>query len=175
MALGIKKLDRMCLIVVVIVSVICGSWVVSRGIKQQRQIRQENNLLSKRLNDLNLAETNLQRLKTVLDATRKELQALNERIPDSANIGEFLKQIDSLMKERRIVLIGLWPLPTVKERLYTRIPIRLTFKGSFINVYHLLHDLETMNRTLVMEKILITKPDIAQECQVDLVANVFER
>jgi hypothetical protein len=32
-----------------------------------------------------------------------------------------------------------------------------------------------MNRTLVMEKILITKPDIAQECQVDLVANVFER
>ena len=175
MALGIKKLDRMCLIVVVIVSVICGSWVVSRGIKQQRQIRQENNLLSKRLNDLNLAETNLQRLKTVLDATRKELQALNERIPDSVNIGEFLKQIDSLMKERRIVLIGLWPLPTVKERLYTRIPIRLTFKGSFINVYHLLHDLETMNRTLVMEKILITKPDIAQECQVDLVANVFER
>jgi Tfp pilus assembly protein PilO len=175
MTLGIKKLDRMCLIVVVIVSVICGSWVVSRGIKQQRQIRQENNLLSKRLNDLNLAETNLQRLKTVLDATRKELQALNERIPDSANIGEFLKQIDSLMKERRIVLIGLWPLPTVKERLYTRIPIRLTFKGSFINVYHLLHDLETMNRTLVMEKILITKPDIAQECQVDLVANVFER
>ncbi len=175
MALGIKKLDRMCLIVVVIVSVICGSWVVSRGIKQQRQIRQENNLLSKRLNDLNLAETNLQRLKTVLDATRKELQALNERIPDSANIGEFLKQIDSLMKERRIVLIGLWPLPTVKERLYTRIPIRLTFKGSFINVYHLLHDLETMNRTLVMEKILITKSDIAQECQVDLVANVFER
>lgn len=175
MTLGIKKLDRMCLIVVVIVSVICGSWVVSRGIKQQRQIRQENNLLSKRLNDLNLAETNLQRLKTVLDATRKELQALNERIPDSANIGEFLKQIDSLMKERRIVLIGLWPLPTVKERLYTRIPIRLTFKGSFINVYHLLHDLETMNRTLVMEKILITKSDIAQECQVDLVANVFER
>jgi Tfp pilus assembly protein PilO len=175
MVLGIKKLDRMCLILVVIVSVICGSWVVSRGIKEQRQIRQENNLLSKRLNDLNLAETNLQRLKTVLDATRKELQALNERIPDSANIGEFLKQIDSLMKEKRIVLIGLWPLPTVKERLYTRIPIRLTFKGSFINVYHLLHDLETMNRTLVMEKILITKSDIAQECQVDLVANVFER
>jgi Tfp pilus assembly protein PilO len=175
MTLSIKKLDRMCLIVVVIVSVICGSWVVSRGVKQQRQIRQENDLLSKRLNDLNLADTNLQRLKTALDATRKELQALNERIPDSANIGEFLKQIDSLMKERRIVLIGLWPLPTVKERLYIRIPVRLMFKGSFINVYHLLHDIETMNRTLVMEKILITKSDIAQECQVNLVANVFER
>jgi Tfp pilus assembly protein PilO len=175
MTLNTKKLDRMCLIMVVVVSVICGSWVASRGVRQQRHIRQENDLLFKRLNDLNLAETNLQRLKTALDATRRELQALNERIPDSAKIGEFLKQIDCLMKERKTVLIGIWPLPTVKEKLYTKIPIRMMFKGSFINVYHLLHDLETMNRTLVMEKILIAKSDIARECQVDLVANVFER
>lgn len=174
MTLSIRKLDRTCLAIVVIVSAISGYWVVSHGAKQRRQIQQENDFLSQRLKDLNLAETNLQRLKTIFDATRRELKILNERIPESAKIGDFLKQLDSSMKERKIALISLQPLPIVKEKHYTRIPIRLILKGSFVNIYYLLHDLETMNRTVVMEKIIITKSNMAQECRVDLTVRVFE-
>lgn len=175
MAISIKTVDRTCLAVIIIVSLVCGYWALSWGIKQHRLIQQENELLSKKLKDLNLAETNLQRLKTILDSTKKELKELNERIPDSAKIGEFLKQVDALMKEREIDLVRLTPQPIVEEKNYNRIPVQLVFKGTFINVYRLVHDLETMNRTVVMEKMKISKPNNAQVCYVDLTANVFER
>ena len=175
MAITIKAVDRTCLAVVIVVSLVCGYWALSWGIKQQRLIQQENELLSKKLKDLNLAETNLQRLQTVLDSTREELKVLNERIPDSAKIGEFLKQVDALMKDRDVDLVRLNPQPVVEEKNCNRIPVQLAFKGTFINVYGLVHDLETMNRTVVMEKMKISKPYNAQECHVDLTANVFER
>lgn len=172
---NIKTLDRTCLIIVVIVSVVCGYLVVRHGLKVQKQIRQENELLSKGLRDLKLTEANLERLNTVLDETKKELKALNERIPDSARIGEFLKQIDSFMRKRNIALINLQPLPIVKEKLYSEIPVRLMCEGSFISIYQLLHDFETMGRTLVMDKFMINRPASAQGCTVDLTASIFQR
>lgn len=175
MTLSMKKLDRMCLAIVVIISAVCGYWTVSYGNKQRRQIKQEEEIFSKRLKDLNLADTNLQRLKAVLDATRLELKTLNERIPEKANMGEFLKKVDSLMKEKQLVLIQLEPQSPVEYKLYTRIPIRLLFKGSFVNTYRLIYDLETINRKLVIEKINMTKSNADKECRVDVTAAVFTR
>jgi Tfp pilus assembly protein PilO len=175
MPLSIKNLDRTCLAIVVTVSVICGYLAVSHIISQRKQIRQENELLSQRLRDLDLADTNLQRLKELLDATRRELESLNEQIPETAKMGEFLKKVDSLMKEREVALVTLEPLSTVEERLYTKNPVRLIFEGSFVKVYQALHDLETMNRKVVMEKITIAKANKDQQCRVDLMASIFER
>ena len=175
MTLSMKRLDRMCLATVVIVSAVCGYWTLSYGNKQRREIKQENEVLAKRLQDLNLADTNLQRLRAVLDATRMELETSNERIPKRANMGELLKKIDSLMKEKQVVLIQLEPQPTVEHRLYTKIPIRLLFKGSFVNTYRLIYELERMNRKLVIEKINMTKSKDDQDCRVDLNAAVFSR
>jgi Tfp pilus assembly protein PilO len=175
MSLGIKTLDRMCLIIVVIVSVLCGYFLLSHGLKVHKQIRQENELLSKGLNDLKLSEANLERLNAVLDETRNELKALNERIPDSSRIGEFLQQLDFLMRKRKISLINLQPFPVVKEKLYSEIPIRVLCEGSFISIYQLLHDLETMGRTMVVDKFMISRTESAQECTVDFTASVFQR
>jgi len=175
MALSMKNLDRTCLVMVVAISVICGYLAVSHVSSQKRMIRQERDLLSQRLKDLNLADTNLQHLKEVLNATRKELEALNEQIPETAQMGEFLKGIDTLMKENDVVLVNLEPLSTVKERLYTRNPIRLIFEGPFLKVYQSILDLETMHRKVVMEKITIATTNEDQECRVDLTASIFER
>jgi Tfp pilus assembly protein PilO len=102
-----------------------------------------------------------------------ELETLNERIPERANMGEFLKKVDSLMKERQVVLIQLEPKPTVEHKLYTKISVRLLFKGSFVNTYRLIYDLETMNRKLVIENINMTKSNDDQDCRIDLTAAVF--
>lgn len=175
MNLSIKTLDRLCLVIVIIVSLGCGYWVMSQGIRKHRQIRQENEIISKRLGELKTAKANLSNLNKMLDETRTELEALNERVPESPNIGEILRQADSLMKKRKIVLTSLQPLPTIEEKLYTKIPIRLIFEGYFVNIYHLLHDLETMNRMVVTEKMVITRPSLAKKCRVDLTASVFQR
>ena len=175
MPLDLKKLDRICLAIVVIVALVSGYWFSRQVIKERRLIRQENEIISKKMKELNLAEANLEHLNVLLENTKKKLESVNARIPDSAHIGKFLKQVDALMQKRNIVLTSMQPLSTIEEKLYTKIPIRLVFKGSFVNIYHLLHDLETMNRMVVTEKMVISRPSLADQCQVELIASVFQR
>jgi len=175
MALKIHTLDRVCLASIITVSLAFGYWTANWTFKQHRLLRQENDLFAKKLKDLNLAETNLQHLKKVLDTARKELNILNERIPESSKIGEFLKHVNELVKERNVNLISLQPQSVIEEKHCNRIPILLVFEGSFGSVYQLLYDLETMNRMVVTETMQMTKADKAQVCRVNMTASVFER
>ena len=54
MMLSPKKLDILCLTVIVIITVLCGSLVVSLGTKKQRQVKEENALISKKIKDLRM-------------------------------------------------------------------------------------------------------------------------
>jgi Tfp pilus assembly protein PilO len=175
MSLSVRTLDRIGLTIIVLATIICGYAVVSWGFKQQKLIRQENAILSKKIEDLNLAEANLQRLRSILESTQNELKILNERIPDSTQIGEFLKQVNALMERKEVDLISIHPEAIVEEKKCNRIPVRLIFEGSFVQVYQILHELETMNRTVVMEKMQIARSVNSKQCHVDLTANIFQR
>lgn len=173
--INIHRFDQICISLVIIVSLICGYWVMNRTIKQRWQLRQENEIISKALIELKSAEENFENLNTLLADTKTELEFLNKRIPVSVNIGEVLKEIDYLMKNRKIILLSLQPLPPVEEKLYTKIPIRLMFEGSFASIYHLLYDLETMNRMLVAENMSITRRNLDEKCQAEITASVYQR
>ena len=173
--LNIKRFDQICISLVIIVSLICGYWVMNRIIKQRGQLRQENEIISKTIIELKSAEENFENLNTLLADTRTELEFLDKRIPRSVNIGQVLKEIDYLMKDRNITLLSLQPLPPVEEKLYTKIPIRVMFEGSFANIYHLLYDLETMNRMLVAEDMSISRRNLDEKCHVVLTASVYQR
>jgi len=175
MAFKIKTLDRVCLTLIVTGSIALGYWTLNWTFTQHRLLNQENELLAKNLKNLGLAETNLLQFKAVLGAVRQELNFLNQQIPESAKIGEFLKSVNLLVKERKVDLVSLSPQPVVAEKHCNRIPIRLIFEGPFTNVYRVVNDLETMNRRVVIEKMRISKPNKAESCRVDLTANVFER
>jgi Tfp pilus assembly protein PilO len=173
--INIKRLDQVCIALVIIVSLICGYWVMNRTIKQRWQLRQENEIISKTLIELKSAEENFENLNALLADTKRELEFLDKRIPISVNIGQVLKEIDYLMNDRKIILLSLQPLPPVEEKLYTKIPIRLMFEGSFASIYHLLYDLETMNRMLVAEDMDISRRSLDEQCQAVLTASVYQR
>ena len=173
--INIKRLDQVCIALVIIVSLICGYWVMKGTIKQRWQLRQENEIISKAIIELKSAEENFENLNTLLADTKTELDFLDKRIPRSVNIGQVLKEIDFFMKDRNITLISLQPLPPIEEKLYTKIPIRVMFEGSFANIYHLLYDLETMNRMLVAENMDISRRSLDQKCQAVLTASVYQR
>ena len=173
--LNIKRFDQICISLVIIVSLICGYWVMNRTIKQRWQLRQENEIISKTIIELKSAEENFENLNTLLANTKTELEFLDKRIPRSVNIGQVLKEIDYLMKDRNIILLSLQPLPPVEEKLYTKIPIRVMFEGSFANIYHLLYDLETMNRMLVAEDMSISRRNLDEKCQAVITASVYQR
>jgi Tfp pilus assembly protein PilO len=175
MNVDLRTLDRICLGTVIVIFLVSGYWVVSHGARQLRELGQQNKLLSGSLKDLALTETKVRRLNAAISETRQQIKVLNERIPDSAEVGEFLKQLNTLMTQRAIVLESFKPLPIVEEKSFTRIPIRLICKGTFVNVYELLCDLETMSRFADVEKAVLTTIDGGAECRFDLTTNIFEQ
>ena len=124
--LSVKVIDRSCLAAVVLIFLFCGYWLVGHGLKQERLFRQENDLLAKQLNDTKLAEMNIQQLRTSTKAITNELNNLNRQVPEDAEIGIFLRQLDGLVKKRGVVLVSMQPQPPIKEKLYQKIPIRLS-------------------------------------------------
>lgn len=173
--LSIKNLDRICLVVIVVIIVLCGFWVVKSGMNQRLTAQKANELFDKRTDDLALADVSLQRLREIVAEKKSNLKFLNARIPESAEIGKFLKQMDELIQARQIKLISIQPLTTVEEPLYTKIPIQLTLTGSFVNTYRLLRDFEGMDRLINVEKLMIAKLGADEICKVDLTTVVFER
>jgi Tfp pilus assembly protein PilO len=174
MNFSIKQLDQTCLVIVVVVSLIGGYLAFSHVTEQKQQFGIEKDILSKRMKEVNLAATSLGELKTALADTKKELNYLNELIPEAGKIGLLLKQIDAIMKQREVALISLRPLSVRQEEVYLRNPIQLVFNGKFVNIYHLIRDLEGMNRMVVMEKMVITRQADSDQCKVVLMISVFE-
>ncbi len=175
MRLSIKILDRICLFIFIIVVGMCGFWITKQGVKQKTQTRQEKATYAGSLKNIKLAESTLQRLDKGLIVIKSELKAIKEQIPETVEIGEFLKQLDSFVKRSNVVLATLQPLPKEQGKYFAKIPIRLMFKGAFNDIYHLLRELETMERLLVTEKITIAKAGSGEQCRVDLTLNIFEQ
>ena len=175
MKISVKTLDRIGILLIIALSFTCGYWVIKNSVSKHKQLRQENDIVAKSLNQLRSTEDNFKNINSLMIQTKKELEFLDRRIPKSVNIGEVLKEIDSFMKKRKVTLISMQPMASVEEKLYTKIPIKLMLKGSFINIYNLLYDFETMNRMLVTENITISRSNFAENCQAELTANVYQR
>ena len=173
--LSIKQLNRICLITIILIVGICGYLAISQLTKKKQQFRVEKEILSKRMNETSLASANLKDLKTALAETQTELSYLNQKIPAAGGIGEFLKQINALMTQRTVNMIGVRPLDTTQEKNYLKIPIQLRFTGSFEHIYYLLRDIEGMKRIVIMDQMELSKPENLTPCQAELVINVFER
>ena len=175
MKISVKTLDRIGFILVISLSFACGYWVIKDSLSKHRQVKQDNEIISRNIDQLKSAEDNFKNINMLMNKTKTELEFLDKRIPGSVNIGEVLKEIDSSMKKRKITLISMQPMPGIEEKLYTKIPIRLMLKGSFINIYNLLYDFESMNRMLVAENMTISRGNLAEDCQAQLTANVYQR
>lgn len=175
MNLGIKTIDRICLVLAISVSLASGYWVIHQAIEQQKLVRQENEIISQGIMKLESAEVNFDYFNTLLLNTKKQLESLDKIVPEVVDIGEVLKEIDFLMKKRKITLLSLQPQPKVEEKPYAKIPVRLRFEGSFVDIYHFLYDLETMDRMLVAENMNITRNNLDEKCQAEFTASVYQR
>ena len=175
MNINVKTLDRIGFFLVITLSFTCGYGIIKDSLRKHRQLRQDNEIVSKSLDQLKSAEDNFKNINLFMRQTKKELEFLDKRIPKAVNIGEVLKEIDFAMKKRKITLLSLQPMPSVEEKLYTKIPIKLMLKGSFVNIYNLLYDFETMNRMLVAENMTMSRSNLDEDCQAELTANVYQR
>ena len=175
MSLSLTQIDRICITLVILIGISCGYLTFDLDRKSKQAIQRENEMVAQGSRELELAESQLQYLTKSLQTVKNDLESLKRRIPDSAEIGEFLKRLDASRQRNSITLLSVQPQPVQKKELYSQIPIRMLFKGSFGRVYRMLYELETMDPTLVIDKMAMNELKDGEECQVDLRANIFER
>jgi len=173
--MSIKILDRICLVAIIVIVALSGFWVVKSNMRERLDVQERNNLLTKRQDNLTLADANLQELNRIIAEKKADLASLNAMIPEVAEIGQFLKHLDGLIKARDITLVTLQPSGAVAKELYEQIPIQMSLVGLFVNSYQLLQDFEGMDRLINIEKMTITNTGRDGTCRIDLTAVVFER
>jgi len=170
----IKNLDRICMMVTAVIACLCIGFTLQTTLKRQRQIRDEKKTMADLLRDLQATGKSAQALQSVLNEKKKGLQAYNEKIPEKTAFGDFLDQLDTMMKRRRLMLINIQPQPGVAEKSLIKIPFRMQFKGAFIDIFQIIYELETMERALVVDRIDMAKSN-TDECRVELAGKIFSR
>jgi len=172
----LKYLDRAGLAIVLVTAIGGLLWTAGNIVIHQNRLQQEKDFAARESEGLKLAERNLHSLKTERSRVQDDAARLYRRIPPHVEMGTLVKNLHACMKERRITLANLQPQPSVSEELYTKIPIRMVFQGSFVQIYRFFHDVETMDQLLVPEKITISGSESPRgNCQVDLTLLAFER
>ena len=171
----IKNLDRVCLAILVATALGGVAWNAGVFVSQERRLQQDKERSSQEIRNLELANRNRKAIQSALSQLQPELADMNKRVPQKTDMGDLLKQLNLRMKKRRITMAAIQPQTAVPEGLYTKIPTRLVFQGTFLQIYLFLYDLERMDRLLVMEKLNITGSDPHRMRQVDLTVLVFER
>ena len=171
----LKNMDRLCLMITLSVTLIFAGLVFQLNLKRQKETAEKSRLISQRASDLESTEQKVKQLEAVLGDKRTELKAFNDKIPETPEFGEFLDQLDRMMKQRNLALISVQPQGGVAEKTLTKIPVRMIFNGTFINIFNMIHAMETTGRTVVMENISIAKSNLEDNCRVQLLASIFSR
>jgi Tfp pilus assembly protein PilO len=172
----IRHLDRIGLAVVLVALIGGLLWTIGNVIAHERGVQKDEDMLAGESAALKLAERNLQSLRAARTRVQDDAKELYRRIPPHIEMGALVKNLHARMKERRITLAILQPQAPVSEGLYTKIPIRLVFHGSFAQIYRFFHDVESMDQLLVPERITISGSESPRgNCQVELTLLAFER
>jgi Tfp pilus assembly protein PilO len=175
MAISIRLLDRVCLAGVILAVCAAGAWSFTGHMAKKKAVQREKSLITSAVKELNLAENHAMEFQKSLEAAKKRLTALHDKIPENADMGRFIKELDFMMKNSRLGLISVSPLPATQENVFIKVPVRLSFKGPFENVCRLLLDLESMKRAVLMENLDIRKTGSEGECLVNVTASIFEQ
>jgi Tfp pilus assembly protein PilO len=170
-----KHLDRLCLTALLLSLVATIGWASTRILAEQRSIQAKHRMFTKASSDLDSAEARLDHVKNLLTETRRQLTRLNDRIPESADVGKFLRQLNVLMQRRHITLLSLRPLDPAARARFAEQPIHAVFEGEFTHIYHFLYELESLSRLVLINTLTISKAESGARCRAEMNLSVFER
>ena len=128
--------------------------------------------LNKQLRQQKEIEKNLEKFKAEISKLEQARDSMRDRLPDSAKIAGLLQEIESQAKVVGLQVENFKRSPDEEEKLYARIPVKMTLVGTFHQVATFFYYLGELKRIVNVEDITIvtelrdeTKNVIRAECQ----------
>ncbi len=175
MNLNMRIIDIGCVILLLICTAIGGFFIQNNFSNNYTRIKFEEEELINQKNSLKFAVAKLEQLQSEYKKRENQLHELNKRIPNDPGIGDLLTHLHARVKERKITLIDFNHKPAQNFERYKRIPVHIIINGGYLNIYRLIHDLETLDRIFIFEKIVIHREEKSNLCQANLLASVFQQ
>jgi Tfp pilus assembly protein PilO len=175
MNLNMRAVDIGCIILLVAAVVAGGFFFQHNFSRHSFQVKFEAEQLLDQKNSLKFAVAKLGQLESQFKEQANRVLELNKRIPKAPRMGDFLSQLHARVEQRNITLIDFNHKPAQRVEQYRRIPVQIIVKGGFLNIYGLIHDLETLNRVFIFEKIMIKRQEEKKICQATLLGSVFQQ
>lgn len=140
---------------------------------ENNKIQLHAQLINQQKNDLDLTQTNIKTLKKTLADYQTFLAHLGQRIPATSGIGHFLSTLDQIAGHHGVKMLKVAHDPPEKTNRYHQVMVHMVFKGSFKNIYTLIHALETLNRLVIIDTIQLTRQDGTAVCTAQVSAIIF--
>jgi Tfp pilus assembly protein PilO len=175
MNLKMGAVDMGCVIFLIAAVSVGGLLIQGNFSNYYSQIQLEKDRSTTLKNKLKLAVSTLTQFQSRHKITETALKELNKKVPDTPNIGEFLRKLHASVKEKKVTLIDFNHTPSQGFDSYKRIPVKIIVQGDFLNIYRVIHDLETMERVFIFEQVVIQRKEEEKFCRATLLANVFQQ
>lgn len=94
---------------------------------------------------------------------RERERELNKVLPATTEYPAFLSAIQTVANISGVELIAWTPQPEVKEKYYSKVPMKVTLRGRFHQVAKFFYEVGQNDRIMNMENISLTKPTVVDQ------------
>jgi Tfp pilus assembly protein PilO len=148
-----------------------GYWPSSRRLSAMAD---EMATKSKQLATNQSRASNLSTLAWEVDRLRLKLERNNKKLPKTAEIGEFLKEMTNAAQQLGIQKLNNQPGMVKRQDLFAEIPITMSFEGAFTDVFRFIRELEGMSRLTRVKTLSVHSRNSKQGMvDVNMAMNIY--
>src|SRR5436189_5053466 len=122
-------------------------------------LRAEIGVKSQRLDTNQYRAQNLTEVAREVDRLRFKLDKFNKRLPRTAELGEFIRDLTTASSNRAIRKLVHQPGTVRRQDVFGEVPITISFEGEFSNVFSFLRHLEEMQRLARIKSLQVHGKD----------------
>ena len=173
MQLSVKKFDLACLAGLVLIAFLGVMYTLRTASASRTRTARLNQAYQEQVARLQEAQSVRDNLNRILKSNEQALTVLQERIPDSRGIGEFLARLDKLTATHKVGIDEITPATPTTESLFTKTPLSFSCRGAFAHLHAVLYDLEHLDQLVQVDRITIERDSLSQDCKMNATCSVY--
>jgi len=108
-----------------------------------------------------------------IETMKKLYKDFDRRLPQSKEIGEFLKELSTHLGEERFSDEKFIPGNPQRRELFQTQPITMKFKGSYLSTVDFLKRIDRMERLTRVQKLKIKRTPSQRDLDIELQLNIY--
>ena len=160
-------------LIVLCVALVCSlAWYFLSIQPLQAQIEAEQTqmrVIRRKLEQRDATLDQIKNLKANIENKRSQKQRLGEQLPDKADIARLLKKIHERARDSGLKLSSFTPGPTADLELYSRIEVKMEFKGTYLQILSFINELgdaKGLERIINVEQLRLIRLSTTEDQQL---------